>query len=156
VGLALINGDRRPFPSSDLILKTWPVGSTPAEAARILGKKWDAQTVVRVEYTLERAVTEYIGKMPFLWVAVDDWMARAHIESNTIALLSNMGRPAGQLIDPATDKWLGRYAVRSEVRNSGLWNVRCVSGVSDPRAMTMLDDCIKTMPRTHSSLSSTE
>ena len=82
------------------------------------------------EYALERAVTAYIGAMPFLWVEVDDPPAalseRGIIEAGAISLLSNFGRPA---IDPPSESWLGHRAARPSIRASGLWNV---NRVQDP------------------------
>ena len=69
---------------------------------------------------VEQQVSETIGKMPFLWLEVDDGHeGRGYIESNTIALLSNLGKPA---IDPPSANWLGHHCQRPKVRESGLWN----------------------------------
>jgi hypothetical protein len=79
------------------------------------------------EYPLEVAVSQYIGRMPFLWVAVDDEPSassdRGVIEVGAISLLSNFDRVA---IDAASASWLGKSADRSAVRSSGLWNVNHV------------------------------
>ena len=69
---------------------------------------------------VEQQVSETIGKMPFLWLEVDDGHeGRGYIESNTIALLSNLGKPA---IDPPSADWLGHHCQRPKVQKSGLWN----------------------------------
>ena len=69
---------------------------------------------------VEQQVSETIGKMPFLWLEVDHGHeGRGYIESNTIALLSNLGKPA---IDPPSADWLGHHCQRSKVQKSGLWN----------------------------------
>ena len=69
---------------------------------------------------VEQQVSEAIGKMPFLWLEVDDGHeGRGYIESNTIALLSNLGKPA---IDPPSANWLGHHCQRPKVQKSGLWN----------------------------------
>ena len=69
---------------------------------------------------VEQQVSEAIGKMPFLWLEVDDGHeGRGYIESNTIALLSNLGKPA---IDPPSADWLGHHCQRPKVQKSGLWN----------------------------------
>jgi hypothetical protein len=48
------------------------------------------------EHDLERAVSDHIGRMPFLWLAVPDAPGRdsyrAYIEVNATGLLSNFGR----------------------------------------------------------------
>ena len=79
------------------------------------------------EYPIEIAVSQHIGSMPFLWVAVDDepdsGSDRAVIETSAIALLSNARRPA---VDSPSALWLGQLANREAVRTSGLWNVEHV------------------------------
>ena len=111
VGTALLaRGD---WPQS--IRETWSEGSTASREIRA------------AEYPLERAVSEYIGNMPFLWLDVSDAPGkscdRGLIESGIIALLSNFERPA---IDAPSPMWLGRDAASERVRRSGLWNVNHV------------------------------
>jgi len=76
-----------------------------------------------LEYDIEREVSGYISKMPFLWVGVDDDPGpnsmRAFIERNSIALLSNLNR---EPIDPSSKNWLGKYCTNERVMKSGLWN----------------------------------
>ncbi len=85
------------------------------------------------EHYLERAVSDYIGRMPLLWLAVPDAPGkgshRAYIEANAIGLLSNLGRVP---IDPTSPNWLGRWADAPKVRESGLWNVNHVDGSYTP------------------------
>ena len=49
------------------------------------------------EQAAEREVSRIIGAMPVLWLAVDDppgsESLRGYIERNSIALLSNLGKP---------------------------------------------------------------
>jgi len=82
-----------------------------------------SREVRQCEQTLERDVSSVIGKMPFLWLAIDDpagpQSLRGYIEKNAIALLSNYNKSA---LDPASSGWLGRDCDRERVRNSGLWN----------------------------------
>jgi hypothetical protein len=77
--------------------------------------------------------------MPFLWIAVDDepgpTSERHTIEANVIALLSNANKPA---IDPPSSRWLGRYADRQAIRDSGLWNVDFVNASYDPIGLDVL------------------
>ncbi|MFZ6005760.1 MAG: hypothetical protein ACOYXM_17690 [Actinomycetota bacterium] len=99
------------------------------------GQRADARTRA-AEYPLERAVTDYIGRMPFLWVSVDDPPSSASdrgvIEAGAIALLSNLDRPT---VDPPSAGWLGSSADRKLIRRSGLWNV---NHVQDPSSATFL------------------
>jgi hypothetical protein len=83
--------------------------------------------VLRAEYPLERAVSDHIGAMPFLWLGVDDPAGpqsdRGVIEAGAIALLSNLDRAP---TDAPSAGWLGRRAGSRLVRESGLWNVNHV------------------------------
>lgn len=110
------------------------------EAAATWGKGGSAAPDVRrIEYPLERAVSDYIGAMPLLWLAVDDPAGadsdRGIIEAGCIALLSNAGKP---IIDPPSPGWLGHHADREAVRRSGLWNVNHVTETSNPVALALL------------------
>ena len=91
------------------------------------------------EQPLERAVSEVIGNMPFLWLSVEDESGpqslRGFIERNAIALLSNYGRLS---IDPPSDAWLGSYCTRKKVRTSGLWNSNHVDESYDPAFLDTL------------------
>lgn len=75
------------------------------------------------EQPLEKAVSQAIGRMPILWLAVGDdpgpRSQRGYIERNAIALLSNYDKHP---VDPPSHSWLGRYCNREKVRISGLWN----------------------------------
>lgn len=77
VGTALIGRDGHKFP-------TWGEGDSAAKDIRA------------AEVQLERAVSEVIRNMPFLWLAVDDEPGpaslRGEIERNAIALLSNFNK----------------------------------------------------------------
>jgi len=107
---------------SDDVRATWGRGSSAPKEVR------------QREFPLERAVSEHIGSMPFLWAEVDDAPSasseRGVIERGAIALLSNLDKPA---IDEPSNAWLGRSADRDVVRRSGLWNVNHVSKQHDPR-----------------------
>ncbi len=77
------------------------------EAAATWGKGGSATPEVRrIEYPLERAVSDYIGAMPLLWLAVDNPPGinsdRGIIEAGCIALLSNA---QGDTIDPPSPGW---------------------------------------------------
>ena len=85
------------------------------------------------EMALERAVSNVIGDMSLLWIAVEDEPGpdslRGYIEKNVIALLSDYGK---QAIDPPSRSWLGRHCNREKVRTAGLWNSNHVEGRYDP------------------------
>ena len=95
------------------------------------------------ELELERAVSEEIGAMPFLWLAIEDDAGpdsrRGYIERNSIALLSNRGREA---IDPPSGAWLGYHCNRKKVQKSGLWNSNHVEERHDPAFIDMLADLV--------------
>lgn len=71
----------------------------------------------------ERRVSEYIGNLLVLWMAILDEASpdsdRAYLEQNCVALLSGTRGP----LDPPTSSWLGNWSARSSIRASGLWNV---------------------------------
>ena len=120
VGVAICQKDRRPPPAS------WGVGAHPGVAAVELGISRAA--VLAAEHSLEVDVSAVIGAMPFLWLDVDDPACpasdRGVIECNSIGLVSAIGN---SVADPMSSDWLGRFSDRAAVRDSGLWNVRCVS-----------------------------
>ena len=88
MGAALIRCDMLSFP-------TWGEGSTAK--AQVRGG----------EITLERKVSEVIGKMSFLWLPIGDepgpTSQRGYIERNVIALVSNYGKDP---LDPPSENWL--------------------------------------------------
>jgi len=100
------------------------------------GKGGSADRLVRErERPLERAVSQQIRSMPFLWVDIGDEPGpssmRGYFERNAIALLSNYDRRNAP-IDPPSAGWLGRWADREAIRDSGLWNVNHVAESCDP------------------------
>ena len=81
---------------------------SPAETAGSWGVGPSASPTVRhQECPLERAVSDHIRTMPFLWVGVNDapgpHSQRGYIERNAIALLSNCSK--GKPIDPPSEAW---------------------------------------------------
>lgn len=94
------------------------------------------------EHALECAVSSYIGRMPFLWLEVDDEPSasslRSYIEKNSIALLSNFGRSATEVLDATSENWLGHYSLREPVNRSGLWNNNYVDKPYDPTFIEVL------------------
>jgi hypothetical protein len=129
VGAALINSERLNFP-------TWGDGNT-------------ANTDVRSsELALERLVSQVIGNMRFLWLAIEDEAGpesrRGYIERNSIALLSNYNK-AG--LDPPSQGWLGHHSDRERVRKSGLWNQNHVEEGYDPAFLGTLDRLVSDVRR---------
>jgi hypothetical protein len=128
VGTALLASGDWPKQIHD----SWPVGSTAKSEVR------------RAEYALERAVSDYIGAMPFLWLAVDDAPGpqsdRGVIEAGAIALLSNLNRPVGAAVSAG---WLGRLADRRQIRDSGLWNVNHTQDPPNDAALAVLERYIR-------------
>ena len=109
------------------LLTTWGQGSTASAEVRV------------AERELEQRVSRHIGSMSILWLAVEDTPGprsdRSYIERNTIALLST----AGHQIDPPNKRWLGASSPHEVIRQGGLWNVQWVGGLTDPRALDVID-----------------
>jgi hypothetical protein len=95
----------------------------------------------RAEYPLERTVTQHIGDMALLWLAVPDRAIRGLIERNTIALLSR--RSGG--VDPASPTWLGLTAYSEKVRTSALWNVNHVDDAHDPTFLNSFEQLVRSV-----------
>ena len=98
-----------------------------------------AEQVEASEADLERRVSDYIGRMPLLWLRVPDAgkrgsMRRRRIERQAIALLSGYARPA---LDPPSTHWLGNHSDREKNRESGLWNSK---HVDEPYHPAFLDE----------------
>ncbi len=89
--------------------------------------------VTRGEIPLEVEVSKVLGRMPFIWLAIDDEPGpaslRGYIERNSIALLSNCGKTP---MDEPSPEWLGRLSDRERVRESGLWNSNHVEEAYEP------------------------
>lgn len=77
--------------------------------------------------------------MSVLWVDVPDepgpMSARAIIERNSIALLSNNLHPA----DRPSQKWLGQHSPQQAIRDSGLWNLNYVEQGYEPGFLDVLE-----------------
>lgn len=113
----------------------WP------EAAATWGDGSSAPREVRAqEVALERAVSEYIGAMPFLWLAVRDRNDRSSLERGAISLLSNLDR---EPIDPPSPAWLGHHADREAMKRSGLWNVHHADASPDPAVVRLVESALK-------------
>lgn len=111
------------------------------------GKGSTAPAAIRAgEIELEREVSNVLGAMPLLWLAVDDDAGkeslRGYIERNAIALLSNYRK---EPLDPASESWLGRHCNRERVRESGLWNSNYVDERYDPAFLDRFTQAVTTM-----------
>lgn len=123
---------------------TWGVGSGASHAAESSGLSPEA--VREQERPLERAVSEYLGALPFLWLEVDGPTGprdREILERNLIGLLSNS---KGQSIDPQSEGWLGRHCSRHRVRESGLWNNNHVDESYTPTVLAAFSRAIRARP----------
>lgn len=108
-------------------MPTWGRGSSASRQIR------------QGEEALERAVSAYIGVLPFLWLEVDDEPGptshRAYIERNAIILLAG---PDGQSpLDKPSSGWLGNHSDRAKIRESGLWNLDHIGRPDNPLAYDM-------------------
>jgi hypothetical protein len=135
VGTALINRDDW----KDPIASTWGDGSNAPKEIR------------QAEKSLEQSVSQHIGNMPFLWLEVADAPGpesdRGVIEHNTISLLSNYcsNQNLQKLIDPASERWLGKFAKSTDINQSGLWNVNHVRECYDPNFLDLLESYVHSM-----------
>lgn len=92
-----------------------------------------------LEEKIELAVSEYIGAMPFLWLDVPHVEARRKIEAGAIGLLSMRTGDT----DPPSADWLGRYAYKPEIRDSGLWNVQHTDEPYDPGFLDLVEERLR-------------
>jgi len=108
-----------------------------------IGNSAGSDQVRATEKSLERAVSAYIGTMPFLVLAADDEpgpaSVRGYIERNAIGLLSTAGLEA----DPPSPGWLGRDCPHPAIRSSGLWNVDHVGQAYDPGFLDCLENLVQ-------------
>ncbi len=102
-----------------LFCDTWGIGQNASKEIR------------EKEKTIEHLVSEYIGQLGVIVLDVDDLpsatSARAFIEKNSIALLSSIN---SSFNFSALD-WMGNYSPRSEIINSGLWNINYINSYYD-------------------------
>lgn len=127
VGAALLRRDGAEIGE----LPTWSVGSSAPKAIRL------------DEAEHERRVSDYLGKLSVLWVEVPDEpgprSARAFIERNAIALLSNALQPH----DRPSDTWLGLHSPRDEIQKSGLWNLNHTRDHYSPKFLEAFELCVE-------------
>jgi hypothetical protein len=79
--------------------------------------------------------------MPFLWLDVPDSKARHDIEAGAIGLLSMRTGDA----DPPSADWLGRYAYKKAIRDSGLWNVQHTGNLYDLYFLDLMEDGVRNL-----------
>ena len=135
VGIALAKRDKVPLP------KSWGIGGSVKEAARRLNV--DKAEIYKAEAYTEASVSAYIGRMPFLWLNVNDApgpeSARGLIERNAIALLSGYDRSG---CDTPSTNWLGHHSDREKIRKSGIWNNNHVGETYDLSFLNVMESCI--------------
>ena len=116
-------------------LDSWGVGGNASREIR------------DTEISHERLVSQYIGRMPFVVVEIDDEPSpqsmRSYVERNTIALLSNHPQSTSSPFDLPSEHWLGQYCPREDVRASGLWNSRHVRESCDVKFLEILSDHVR-------------
>ena len=128
VGTALIERDNW----SDKLAENWGGSNAPRQ-------------IKDAEVPLEKAISNHIRSMPFIWLEIDDEPGpdslRGYIERNSIALLSNYHRQRNP-VDPQSSSWLGQWAISEKVRNSGLWNSNHVDQNFDMHFLNTLESLI--------------
>jgi hypothetical protein len=109
---------------------SWGIAGDLTKASAVLCV--DRQSLVSSEQPLEKIVSDYLAKLTFTFLNIDDEPGansrRGFVERNAIALLSNHDRPA---LDAPSASWLGNMSNRELVRRSGLWNQRHVTESCD-------------------------
>ena len=120
---------------------------TKGRAISLKGKWWKSISERAIK-DLANRVSDHIGNMPFLWLAIDDPAGpkskRAYIERNSIALLSNCHR-RGMPVDVSSKKWLGKDSRNSKISDSGLWNVKYVDKGYEPDFLNTLEKLVGSM-----------
>jgi hypothetical protein len=91
------------------------------------------------EARIEEAISGYIGAMPILWLAVEQRADRGYIERNSIALTSCLADG----LDQPSPGWLGHDAARTEISQSGLWNIEHIRHHHEPGFPDLLDQLIQ-------------
>ena len=129
VGNALLRRDQRE-------IATWGIGSVAPPALRT------SEVLREAEARHEEQVSDYIGQLPVLWVAVPNEASptseRSIIERNAIALLSQ----DAQRSVTSLNGWLGEHSPRREIRESRLWNLDYVTDDCDPSFLALLERAV--------------
>ena len=103
-----------------------------------LARRLPRSEVAEPEHETEVRVSEYIGDLPFLWLAVEDGAERGWLERSSIGLLTSEDARTGA---PSAE-WLGRHAQSQAILSSGLWNVNHVGKAFDQRFLDTLEERI--------------
>jgi hypothetical protein len=89
-----------------------------------LQEKHDSSAAsTRSHQRMSPAAVNYLARMTFHWLPVEDPIERERLETNAIRLLTNYER---EPIDPPSRGWLGHWALKTEIQGSHLWNVNGV------------------------------
>lgn len=127
VGTSLIEKGNLYFP-------TWGIGNNASRETK------------NNELILEQKVSTIIGNMPFLYLSINDEAGpeslRGYIERNCIALLSNYNK---DVLDSASDKWLGHECNRERVKRSQLWNQNHVDESYDTSFLDVFEKLVHEM-----------
>ncbi|WP_415407274.1 hypothetical protein ACLHDG_01740 [Sulfurovum sp. CS9] len=119
---------------NNLNFSTWGQGNTASK------------DIKKGELQLEQLVSQTIGKMPFLYLSINDEATprslRGYIERNSIALLSNYNK---EVLDAASKDWLGHKCAREKVNKSNLWNQNHVEEVYDSNFLDIFEKLVAEM-----------
>ena len=125
--------------NSNLLCDSWGENSSAPRKIR------------EIEHNLECSVSNYIGAMPFLWLEVEGESSsdnkRSLIERNSIALLSNWNKVDSEVIDHASDNWLGSFCPKENIPRTGLWNSEHVDDAYNPDFLNDLRQHVNRMLR---------
>lgn len=114
-------------------------------------KWWSQKTSEKdpaMEKSIKRCVSKTIGKMPFLWLKVDNAYLQSYIEGNATALLSNFWR---KTIDAPSATWLGYHCTDKQgnliykIKESGLWSQDFVEMGYPPEFLDKLEELVEQM-----------
>lgn len=107
-----------------------------------VGQAADAK-IREAEESLERKVSEHLGEMHVLWLAIEDDASpasdRAYIERNLIGLLAGKSGPAS----PPSRSWLGRFSPNERIRKSGLWNLGFLDYAYSRESLDVLEEYVR-------------
>jgi hypothetical protein len=113
-----------------VMVPSWGIGQSAASRLR------------KAEENLEQTVSEHIGAMSVLWLAIEDEASpssdRAYVERNLIGLLGGNGKPS----DPPSTTWLGQSSPDQRIRLSGLWNLDFLTYTYSPDFLDVLDEYV--------------
>lgn len=113
-------------------MPTWGIGMSAPKEIR------------QREAGIEKIVSEYLGRMEILWLAVNDEAGkqskRAYLERNALGLLTAQMPP----VDPPSPAWLGNHSPEPLIRQSGLWNLDHVATPYDPAFLDVMAGYVAT------------